>query len=130
MRKTFGPPQLRLMDAMLRCLREGGFSAEVTYHAYHALDSHILGSTMWEAGFAAVKDNLADLAEAFLRQIPLDEYPYFAEHARQHITKSVRGKSTFEFGLDLILDSLEKIRRPVRQRQRDDTPRRPMSRGG
>jgi AcrR family transcriptional regulator len=124
MRKTFGSPQLRLMDSILRQLREGGFSAEVTYHAYHALDSHILGSTMWEAGFAAVKNDLAKLAEAFLKQIPIEEYPYFSEHARQHMTKAVRGKSTFEFGLDLILDSLEKIRGAEPRRSRRARRRR------
>src|SRR5436190_10711218 len=36
-------PRIRYIEWLLRCLREAGFSPELTYHAYHALDSHILG---------------------------------------------------------------------------------------
>jgi hypothetical protein len=66
------------------------------------------------AGIAAAipkETRLADLAQAFLKRLPAAEYPYFYEHVEQHLKKSVRdGKSTFEFGLDLILDGLERIR--------------------
>ncbi len=109
MRKAaFSPAQLRYMDALLRRLREAGFSPETTYHAYHALDSHILGSTLWEAGYVNIKGDLAALARTFLKGLPVDQHPDFARHVEQHVTRSVRGKSTFEFGLDLILDSLER----------------------
>lgn len=126
--KRVRPARLRHMDSVLRRLREAGFSAETTYHAYHALDSHIMGSTLWEAGYSAVKEDVADLAQTILRELPVDEYPYFAEHVEQHITKSVRG-SGFEFGLDLILDGLEKIRaaasrRSGSTRRRTDRSRR------
>src|SRR5205809_5129785 len=43
-------PRLRYVEWLLARLREAGFSAELTYHAYHALDSHILGFTMWQLG--------------------------------------------------------------------------------
>ena len=42
------PARLRYMDSMLGRLREAGFSAELTDRAYHALDSRIIGSTLWE----------------------------------------------------------------------------------
>ncbi len=49
--------------------------------------------------------------EAFLKQVPADRYPYFLEHAEQHMTRSRRdGVSEFEFGPDLILDGLEEVR--------------------
>src|SRR5439155_11105879 len=38
-----GPARLRYMESLLGRLREAGFSANMTHHAYHALDSHILG---------------------------------------------------------------------------------------
>src|SRR5947209_8441840 len=47
-----GPARMRYMDALLRRLREAGFSPELTYHAYHALDAHIFGFSLWEAGHA------------------------------------------------------------------------------
>lgn len=116
---TYRLARVRYLDAVLRCLREAGFSAEITYHAYHALDSHIMGSTLWEAGYSSVSDDDADAAMAFFRELPIDQYPYFAEHLDQHVRKLVRG-SGFEFGLDLILDSLEKIRkRSARPKRRE-----------
>jgi hypothetical protein len=61
------------------------------------------------------------VVEAFLKQVPADEYPYFLEHADEHMTPVKRdGVSEFEFGLDLILDGVEKIREA-----RERTSRRP-----
>ena len=34
------------MDALLAALRNAGFS-ETTYHAYHVLDAHIIGFSLW-----------------------------------------------------------------------------------
>lgn len=102
--------RLRYMESLLGRLREAGFSANMTHHAYHALDSHIIGSTLWQAGYSAMKLP-ADFGKTFLRNLPSDEFPYFAEHAKQHLTKSKpKDVREFDFGLDLILDGLEKIR--------------------
>jgi AcrR family transcriptional regulator len=99
--------RLRYMEALLRRLREAGFSANMTHHAYHALDSHIIGSTLWLAGYSAMKLP-ADFGKTFVRGIAT-ELPYLAEHAEQHLSKLTRGDvPEFEFGLDLILDGLER----------------------
>jgi len=50
--------RLRYMDSILGSLRQGGFSAEMTDHAYHALDSHIMGFTLWEVGISVGMANL------------------------------------------------------------------------
>ena len=119
-----GPGQLRYSDALLRRLRESGLSPELSHRAYHALDSHIVGSTLWAAGISAVMNTKRDFVEKFIRELPRDEYPDFADHVDQHMTKSVRtsGKSEFEFGLDLILDGLEQMndamRKPARRKAR------------
>ncbi|HET7353516.1 MAG TPA: TetR/AcrR family transcriptional regulator C-terminal domain-containing protein, partial [Gaiellaceae bacterium] len=42
--------RLRYIDALLRTLREAGFTPEQAYHAYHAIDGHTVGFTMWELG--------------------------------------------------------------------------------
>ena len=100
------------MEAVLRTLREAGFSADMTHHAYHALDSHITGFTLWQVNMPfETKAELVDMAEGFLRQIPADEYPYVIEHAEQHLApSSPDGATEFEFGLELILDGLERLR--------------------
>lgn len=40
----------------------------------------------------------------------MDELPYVAEHMQQHVTGFGKGTSQFEFGLDLLLDGLARMR--------------------
>jgi AcrR family transcriptional regulator len=106
-----GSARLGYMESLLRRLREAGFSPQLTHHAYHALDSHIIGFTLWAAGYTTAMKADSKAIETFLKRVPLDQYPYFLEHADQHMTPARRDSvSEFEFGLDLILDALEKIR--------------------
>jgi AcrR family transcriptional regulator len=107
--RRVAPARMQYMESLLGRLRKAGFSANMTHHAYHALDSHVIGSTLWEAGYSSNKD-LEGMAKTFVEKT-LREYPYLAEHAEQHFTRSTRKDvPEFEFGLDLILDGLEKIR--------------------
>jgi AcrR family transcriptional regulator len=105
--------RIRYVEWLLGRLRRGGFSAALAYHAYHALDSHILGFTMWELGHAVPSGRSAEeLMEAFFRDFPADEFPNLMEHAAQHRDGAGHdGPSEFEFGLDLILDGLKRARR-------------------
>jgi hypothetical protein len=83
----------------------------MTHHAYHALDSHIMGFTLWVVNFPAA-DELSDQVASLLLDLAIDDYPYLAEHIEQHLRPSTAdGRSEFEFGLDLILDGLERLRR-------------------
>ena len=124
--KTLRPWRMQFMEFLLGGLREGGFSSELTYHAYHALDSHLIGSTAWEAGYAAFarQNKMGDLAQRFLTEMPLEQMPHVAEHVRQHKEGLGRGKSQFEFGLDLILDGLERMRDNAAPRARQTNTRR------
>lgn len=108
-----GPSTVRYMEWVLGTLRKGGFSPRMTHHAYHILDSHVVGSSLWEAGIMAVipKGQMADMARQFLERIPMDRYPYVHEHAQQHLGGATKGdKHPFELGLDLILDGLGRMR--------------------
>jgi AcrR family transcriptional regulator len=111
-------PRLRYMEWLLGRLRDADFSPELTYHAYHALDGHILGFTLWQLGHSAAaleiggERELADFAGKFLQELRASDYPNLAEHVQQHITASGdrESESEFEFGLGLILDGLKKAR--------------------
>jgi AcrR family transcriptional regulator len=108
--RKVSPARLRHGDAMLRSLREGGFSEDLTYHAFHALQSHVLGFTLYLLNFRFGGEELKEMAARFLRDFPDDEYPYLAEHIEQHTKPSEERQGTFEFGLDLVLDGLERLR--------------------
>src|SRR5262245_29858929 len=98
------------MEGVLRTLREAGFSPNMTHHAYHALDSHITGFTLWLVSMPFDShDDLSDLAETFLPLISPEKYPYVLEHAKEHLEEPDPDEpSEFEFGLDLILEGLER----------------------
>jgi AcrR family transcriptional regulator len=99
------------MEGVLRSLGEGGLSAELTHHAYHALDSHITGFTLWMVNLPAQGEELKKIAGTFLEAFPVEEFPYLVEHIEYHLMESdTDGENEFEFGLDLILDGLERIR--------------------
>ena len=117
--RTLEGPRVRYMEWLLRRLREAGFSAEVTYSAYHTIDSHIFGFTLWQIGHGeAAKsftppegEDVADWAMRLIREMR-PRCPYLAEHGEQHMEPRHQrdGRTEFEFGLDLILSGLEKLR--------------------
>jgi AcrR family transcriptional regulator len=110
-RRAEGPGRMRKAELMLKTLREAGFSEDLTYHGYHVLVGHILGFTLQAISFPIeTKEELQELAAEFLQDFPVDEYPYLAEHIRQHVDPGDSDQGAFAFGLDLILDGLERMR--------------------
>jgi AcrR family transcriptional regulator len=109
---TLSRSRLEWHERVLRTLREAGFSADLTHHAYHALESHITGYTLWQVSMPfETRAEMLDMAETVLRDFPADAHPYMFEHIQQHLDpSSPSGRTEFEFGLDLILDGLERLR--------------------
>jgi len=103
------PGQVKYMDSMLETMRRGGFSAELTHHGYHALDFHILGFTLQEVSLGFAAEELEELGAAVLRELSSGDHPYLVEHVEGHLRSEFSERSGFEFGLDLILDGLERI---------------------
>ena len=115
------PAQTRRMEATLGALARAGLGPELTDRAYHALESHVVGFTLWIASMPfRKKGDLAALAETALRELTPDRFPHVAEHVRWHLApRPPKGKTGFEFGLDLILDGIERLRpkRVIRARR-------------
>jgi hypothetical protein len=59
--------------------------------------------------FPFEKEDMAEMATTLLEQFPAADHPYLTEHIGYHLETGV-GEGDFEFGLDLLLDSLERIR--------------------
>jgi len=109
-RTTPGPATLRHHDAVLRCLREAGFSVEMTAHAYSLLDSYIYGFALQEANLPfGTADEATQVADEIADQLSAGQYPHMAELATEHVLRpGYNYGDEFEIGLDLILDALER----------------------
>lgn len=107
-RITAGPAMLTYINATLGCLREAGFSTETADHAWNAMDNHIYGFTLQKVNFPFGEPEYAEAARTFLPQISAEAFPYFIELATTVMKGSYSGVHDIEFGLNLILDGLER----------------------
>ena len=114
-RTDHGPANIRLHDAVLGCLRAAGFSLETTVHAYSVQDAYIYGFVLQETDMAP--QTADDFAAEAQRQMDayedqLADYPHIAEVVGGHVANVGYDYATeFLFGLDLILDGLDRLRR-------------------
>jgi AcrR family transcriptional regulator len=108
-----GPANLQHHDAVMGCLREAGFSFETAIHAYSVQDAHIYGFALQEKtlGFQTPQD-AGDAVQRRAEAIgALDAYPHLAELAARLPETGYDPAAEFAWGIDLILDGLERLRR-------------------
>ncbi len=117
-RATPGPATLRHHDTVIGILRGAGFSIELTAHAYSVLDSYIYGFALQEPALPfGTPEETAQLAQAIMARFTSGQYPHLTELAVEHVMQpGYDYGDEFQFGLELILDGLERARRP-RSRQ-------------
>ena len=108
------PAVLRYFDAVLGIMRDGGFSYDLAHHALHALGSRALGFSqeLLEPGDEPDGGDAASMPEEMAAQ-----YPHLAGMLAEIVhddPDSTLGwcddQTEFEFGLDLILDGLDRMR--------------------
>jgi AcrR family transcriptional regulator len=107
-----GPATLRHHDAVLGCLRAAGFSLAMAAHAYSVLDSYTYGFALQQRSLPfRTPEEFAAVAGDLLRQLPAGAYPHLTEMITQHVLRpGYDYADEFAFGLDLILDGLERAR--------------------
>jgi AcrR family transcriptional regulator len=110
-RSTPGPATLQHHDAVLGCLRDAGFSIALAAHAYSVLDSYIYGFALEQATLPfQTSDEAAEVADSIRREFPVEAYPHLMEMAVKHVLQpGYDYADEFVFGLDLILDGLERV---------------------
>jgi AcrR family transcriptional regulator len=112
-RTDHGRANLRLHDAVLGCLRAAGFSPAATMHAYSVQDAYIYGFVLQDTDMSS--ESADDFAAEAQRQMVayqemLADYPHLAEVVGGHVAKvGYDPAEEFLFGLDLILDGLERL---------------------
>ena len=109
-RPTPGAANLRHHDAVLGVLRGAGFSVELAAHAYSLLDSYIYGFALQEASLPFhTPEEAAEVAQAIMAEFPASEHPHLTEIAVDHVLQpGYDYGNEYLFGLDLILDGLER----------------------
>jgi hypothetical protein len=94
-------------------MRDGGFSYDIAHHALHALGSRALGFSqeLFDPG-----DGAADVADIAPEDLAT-QFPHLAGmliEVAHDDPESTLGwcddQTEFEFGLDLILDGLDRLR--------------------
>lgn len=108
-RVNVGPAALAYVDATIGCLRQAGFSYPLADHAWNALDSYIYGFTLLELNFPLEPDEYADVADDFMPSMPPDLYPHLLGMSQAVMEGKHDGLHTLEFGLELLLDGLERL---------------------
>jgi AcrR family transcriptional regulator len=110
-RESSGPARLRYFEWVIGTLRQAGFSLEMTVRAFSLLDSYVYGFGRQQLNVSAGGDaDPAAMAEAFLRALPADEFPYLRELVVDYALAAGNDEGAdFEFGLELILDGLERL---------------------
>jgi AcrR family transcriptional regulator len=109
-RRTPGSANLGHHDAVIGSLRAGGFDIEMVAHAYSLLDSYIYGFALTKMNLPfRTSEEVGEVAQTMLAPFPVDEYPNLVEFLTDHVMKpGYDYGDEFEYGLDIILDSLEK----------------------
>jgi AcrR family transcriptional regulator len=113
-RSTTSHAVLRYYDGLLGLMRDGGFSYDVAHHALHALGSRALGFSQElfdPSGGGGGEDSSAALAEMASQLPHLVGMMMEVAHDDPDSTLGWCDDQTeFEFGLDVILDGLDRMR--------------------
>ena len=105
-----GPGRLRYFEAVIGVLRRAGFTVELAVRAFSLIDSYIYGFGRQSLAMASGDSGAAQAAEAFLRALPAEEYPSLAEVAAATAAGPGYDEAAdFAFGLNLILDGLQRV---------------------
>jgi AcrR family transcriptional regulator len=116
-RTDMPPSLLGYYESLLALMRGAGFSLDLAHHALHALGSRALGFT--QELFVTDDKEVDPNAAALMFQQMAGSYPNLTDLLRivTHDPDSSLGRPggcddqfEFEFGLDLILDGLERLR--------------------
>jgi AcrR family transcriptional regulator len=111
-RRNPGPANLRHHDAVIGNLRAAGFDMGMVAHAYSLLDGYIYGFALTKMNLPfSSGDDVAEMAQDMLEPFPLGEYPNLADFITEHAMKpGYDFGDEFEYGLDVVLDGLERLR--------------------
>jgi AcrR family transcriptional regulator len=108
-----GPATLHHHDTVIGTLRGAGFSVRLAAHAFSALDAYVYGFALQQRSLPF--DSLEEAQEVgrqMFARMPPGAYPHLTELTVEHILQpGYDYGDEFEYGLDLVLDGLDRALR-------------------
>jgi len=107
-RDVAGPALMRHHNAVLGCLRRGGFPIALASHAFSVIDAYVYGFVLTEQSLPFDSSH-AGGAEDFVARVGFltDDYPYLAEFMNELLV-GYTFAAEFDYGLGVILDELQR----------------------
>lgn len=100
-------------NATMGCLREAGFPFREAVHGYNLLDAYTYGFALQEQTIPfETPEESGEIAATTVGERG-DEFPYLAEVVEELGKRGYDYTEEFEFGLDFILDGLERFERSL-----------------
>jgi AcrR family transcriptional regulator len=105
-----GPATLHHHDTVIGTLRRAGFPVELTAHAFSVLDGYIYGFALQQRSLPFdTLEEAQQVGRQMFARMPEGAYPHLTELTVQHILQpGYDYGDEFEYGLDLILDGLDR----------------------
>jgi len=101
------PARVAYAESLLCRLEDAGFGEAMRFHAYHLLEAHVVGYSLWEAGHSFGPAERAAIDRRLTEMDWPAAYPRLAHHHALHASGSTSGeKDAFDMGLDFIMDGL------------------------
>lgn len=103
-----GPARLAYLEAVVGMLRAAGFDLATVARAFMTIDSYVYGFTLQELALPFDALSAPGAGEDFMLRVFGEAYPNLAAMAGHQASGAP--VLDFEFGLDLLLDGLERLR--------------------
>ena len=111
-RTSPGPATLGLLEAGIRCFREGGFSVLSAAHAISTVDSYVHGFVLQEVNLPFRNESeLAAMTAAIMETFPASTFPYLFEMTVKHVLQPGYDYSQeFDSGLTVVINGVAALR--------------------
>jgi hypothetical protein len=95
---------------VLGSLRKAGFTLAMAAHAFSVMDGYVYGFVLQQINLPLQSRDQVDVVGANMLRQMAGEYPFLAEVITDHaLQPGYDYAEEFGFGLDLILDGLERL---------------------
>lgn len=108
-RQSVGPCRLRYLEAVIGVLTSAGFAMPMVLRAILVIDSYTYGFVLQELAWPFTPERMPEAAAGFARALPGGEHPNVRAMAEMVSSVPEGVPVDFAFGLELILDGLERL---------------------